>query len=76
MPLSWFGMVLDLIGVVIVSVTFMAIVLSKVAGAVDPAFAALALSNTSGLTLILSSLNTNSADTEMRVSLYVVNKGD
>jgi ABC-type multidrug transport system fused ATPase/permease subunit len=65
---SWFGMVLDLIGVVIVSITFMAIVLSKVAGAVDPAFAALALSNTSGLTLILSSLNTNSADTEMRMN--------
>jgi hypothetical protein len=66
---QFFGIRLDWAGTVLVVVTILSIVLSRIVdpGSVDIGFAGLAMTYISGLTFVLSNLNNMAVETETRV---------
>jgi hypothetical protein len=66
---SFFGLRLDFAGEVLVFVTLLAIVLTRIVNPAntDVGFAGLAMTYTAGLTFLLSNLNTMAVETETRV---------
>jgi ATP-binding cassette subfamily C (CFTR/MRP) protein 1 len=68
--LSWFGLVLDGIGTVLVLILMVLIVSLRVSGVGDlqGGYAAFALANTAGLTPILSLLAINAVETEAKIN--------
>jgi len=68
---AWFGLRLDWVGNLLVLATLLAIVLTKIfsaPGSLNVGFAGIAITYLGGMTLVLSQLNLNAVETEMRMN--------
>jgi len=67
---AWFGLRLDWVGNTLVLLTLLAIVLTRIfaQSTLNPGYAGIAITYLGGITLVLSQLNLNAVETEMRMN--------